>query len=41
MLNMEHGTGNGANNAANSNSAHGLGGGSHIGGGRSGGGFHY
>lgn len=37
----EHGTGNGANNAANSNSAHGLGGGSHIGGGRSGGGFHY
>ena len=38
---VEHGTGNGANNAANSNSAHGLGGGSHIGGGRSGGGFHY
>ncbi|MCU3853444.1 hypothetical protein N8W35_10035 [Enterobacter roggenkampii] len=37
----EHGTGNGANNAANSNSAHGLGGGSNIGGGRSGGGFHY
>ncbi|MGL4429806.1 MAG: hypothetical protein ACRCT4_12910 [Silvania sp.] len=29
----EHGTGNGANNAANSNSAHGLGGGNHIGGG--------
>lgn len=29
----EHGTGNGSNNAANSNSAHGLGGGNHIGGG--------
>lgn len=29
----EHGTGNGGNNAANSNSAHGLGGGNHIGGG--------
>lgn len=37
----EHGTGNGANNAANSHSAHGLGGGDHIGGGRTGGGFHY
>lgn len=38
----EHaGTGNGENNAANSNSAHGLGGGDHIGGGRSGGGYHY
>jgi hypothetical protein len=37
----EHGTGNGGNNAANSASAHGLGGGDHIGGGRSGGGFHY
>ena len=37
----EHGTGNGGNNAANSNSAHGLGGGSHIGGGSAqGGGFH-
>ncbi|EHY6648627.1 hypothetical protein K4M64_004525 [Salmonella enterica] len=37
----EHGTGNGGNNAANSNSAHGLGGGSHIGGGsQQGGGFH-
>ena len=35
------GTGNGSNNAANSNSAHGLGGGDHIGGGRSGGGYHY
>lgn len=37
----EHGTGNGANNAANSHSAHGLGGSEHIGGGRTGGGFHY
>ncbi|AFJ46428.1 hypothetical protein [Shimwellia blattae] len=37
----EHGTGNGANNAASSRSAHGLGGGEHVGGGRSGGGFHY
>lgn len=37
----EHGTGNGANNAANSHSARGLGGGSNIGGGKSGGGFHY
>ncbi|WP_052285118.1 hypothetical protein [Kluyvera genomosp. 1] len=35
------GTGNGSNNAANSHSAHGLGGGDHIGGGRSGGGYHY
>lgn len=35
------GRGNGENNAANSNSAHGLGGGDHIGGGRSGGGYHY
>ncbi|HGH3374056.1 TPA: hypothetical protein ACJIK4_003585 [Kluyvera cryocrescens] len=35
------GTGNGSNNAANSNSSHGLGGGDHIGGGRSGGGYHY
>lgn len=35
------GRGNGGNNAANSNSAHGLGGGDHIGGGRSGGGYHY
>ena len=31
--NGNHGTGNGSNNAANSNSAHGLGGGNHIGGG--------
>ncbi|MCS2154851.1 hypothetical protein MUU49_20070 [Scandinavium goeteborgense] len=37
----EHGTGNGANNAAGTHSAHGLGGNSHIGGGLSGGGFHY
>lgn len=37
----EHGTGNGANNAANSHSAHGLGGSESIGGGHSGGGFHY
>lgn len=29
----EHSTGNGSNNAANSNSSHGLGGGNHIGGG--------
>ncbi|EGT4253202.1 hypothetical protein D8W73_03785 [Citrobacter amalonaticus] len=41
MNHPEHGTGNGGNNAANSNSAHGLGGGDHIGGGRAGGGFHY
>lgn len=38
----EHGgTGNGGNNAANSHSANGLGGGDHIGSGRSGGGYHY
>lgn len=37
----EHDTGNGGNNAANSNSAHGLGSGFNIGGGRTGGGFHY
>lgn len=37
----EHGTGNGANNAANSHSSHGLGGSESIGGGHSGGGFHY
>lgn len=37
----EHGTGNGANNAAATHSAHGLGGGEHVSGGRSGGGFHY
>ncbi|MRS14923.1 hypothetical protein GJV06_08530 [Enterobacteriaceae bacterium RIT691] len=37
----EHGTGNGENNAANSHSAHGLGGSESIGGGHSGGGFHY
>ncbi|WBM72584.1 hypothetical protein OH773_10255 [Buttiauxella sp. WJP83] len=37
----EHGTGNGANNAANSQSAHGLGGSESIGGGRNSGGFHY
>lgn len=37
----EHGTGNGANNAAATHSAHGLGGNEHTGGGRSGGGFHY
>lgn len=37
----DHGTGNGSNNAANSASAHGLGGGSHIGGGsQQNGGFH-
>ncbi|MCS2172632.1 hypothetical protein MUU46_20320 [Scandinavium sp. TWS1a] len=37
----EHGTGNGSNNAANSLSAHGLGGSESIGGGHSGGSFHY
>lgn len=37
----EHGTGNGANNAANTHSAHGLGGSESIGGGHSGGGYHY
>lgn len=37
----EHGSGNGGNNATNSHSAHGLGGSDHVGGGRSGGGFHY
>lgn len=37
----EHGTGNGANNAANTHSAQGLGGSESIGGGHSGGGYHY
>lgn len=37
----EHGTGNGANNAANTHSAHGLGGSESIGGGHAGGGYHY
>ncbi|HKM98614.1 MAG TPA: hypothetical protein VJY99_18280 [Buttiauxella sp.] len=37
----EHETGNGSNNAANSHSAHGLGGSESIGGGHSGGSFHY
>ncbi|MCS5737221.1 hypothetical protein, partial [Herbiconiux daphne] len=38
--NSEHGTGNGGSNAQNSRSAGGLAD-SHVGGGRSGGGFHY